>query len=164
MGAFDNVNRTITIPRTPEEGKAWEWDSHESVTLRFVATAYDESWVTNHMMRMVMTQKEQGTQADVDSNVGAAKILWICRMLVSWTFTQNGMPVALPPLDNDELHEQQRIQVVGSMKTEYIDRMYDEMMAARKRKEAGTEDLQNFTNNASNSTGAGKSRNYLSKS
>jgi len=43
MGAFNRVSE-ITIPRTPEEGKAWGWDQHETVTLKDVYTIGDAEY------------------------------------------------------------------------------------------------------------------------
>ncbi len=162
MGAFDNTNETITIPTSPEQAKEWGWEPHESVTVRTVVTVEDEEAVNNQVMKMVSNfGKGKKNQAlDIQSNLGATRRLWIQRMLVSWTFTKNGMPI---PISAESLKQ---------LKGSYLDRIYDAIQAEQEQYEQDEDEAENFTSDASSITEEASSepipiemsRNYLLKS
>jgi hypothetical protein len=74
MGAF-NKAKEIFIPRNPEEGQAWGWDSHESVTLKDVFTIGDA----------------QAIKVMIDGVANASETKLLDRMILRWNLTdENG--------------------------------------------------------------------------
>lgn len=127
MGAFDGTNRTITIPESPEQGKAWGWDAHETVTARVVVTMADEEWVNNQVTKMVLgtIKPRKGKKAqplDIQSNLGATRRLWVERMLQSWTLTKDGRPVSIAG-------PEERARALKALPSHYVDKIYDAIMA-----------------------------------
>lgn len=179
MGAFDEQNnRTMTIPESAEQGAKWGWDPHETVTFRVVVTAFDEEWVNNQIIKYLtptMQSNRMGakknTKVDIQSNVGAAKRLWVQRMITDWTLTRGGHKV-------DISSPVEREKAMKLLPGHYLDRIYDAIMAEQPREE-DEEAEQDFTSDASATTedqGVEEvevepiptpmtaSRNYLSKS
>jgi hypothetical protein len=87
MGAFDDV-MPITIPRSDEERKRWKWDAHEQVILKGSMDVSDQKYTANKMGRM-------GKNSQIEVLMGEGRYALLERMIISWTFTKNGMPMPL---------------------------------------------------------------------
>jgi hypothetical protein len=70
------------------------WEPHEGVTIKKKMNLADEQWIANSYTGMGVDAK--GAPA-FQASLGSVKAKTIERMLVSWTFTENGNPVALTP-------------------------------------------------------------------
>lgn len=84
MAAFDDIS-PITLPRNEDERKRWGWEPHEQVVIRGVYTAADAEAVGNSS---ASTGKD-----GVVFQLGTARIKLMERLIQSWTFTRNGLPV-----------------------------------------------------------------------
>src|SRR5579884_2915769 len=98
MGAFD-VAANITIP-SPDDAKAaeafrkrWGWDAHEQVIIRGQFTTADQE----HMENASSAFKGEGRKRKFEVRAGSARRALLERMIVNWTLSQNGRPVAVTP-------------------------------------------------------------------
>ncbi len=162
-GAFEDTNDTLEI-------HAPNWLAHETVTARYIPTAEDEAWVHNQLIKY-QTDRDRTNRSlqrnkatAMENHTGEAKLLWVERMIVSWSFTRNGQPIAVSRAS------------VRAMKLSYVDHIYDEIMKHQEPFGQSEEEAENFTPPASITTEAHMesedlvetpakaSRNYLSKS
>jgi len=90
MGAFDEVS-PITIPRSEEDRKRWRWEPHEQVLIKGTITVADQEYVTDQY-------GQSGKNGGVEVRMGKGRFALLDRMIISWTFTQNGHPVPVNAL------------------------------------------------------------------
>jgi hypothetical protein len=95
MGAFDQIaNIVIPNDEDPEAAKAfrkrWNWEAHEVVILRGTFSAGDQEAVGNASL---VTDKKGGTLFAA----GTGRLKMLERMIVDWTFMQNGRKVEVTP-------------------------------------------------------------------
>lgn len=89
MGAFDTVS-AITIPVSAEQAKEWGWEPHEQVILKGAMTVADQKAIANNGGT---TNKQGG----VELRVGNSRWSILERMILRWTFMENGQSVPLTP-------------------------------------------------------------------
>lgn len=154
MGAFDKLNDTLEVHSD-------KWDAHESATVRLKVNVGDEEWVNNRVLKM--KQGKKGKNLDFQSQLGATKRLWLERMIVSWTFTQDGHPVEVSSA------------AITALPSTYADFIYDAINDENEDEELeDEEDEENFSHDSSKDTEefppqeqpeltVKKSRNYLKK-
>ena len=99
MGAFDE-RPNITIPDDEKDPKAaaefrkkWKWDAHEQIIVRGVFTAGDQEEMENASS----TLKGKGKRRNIEVKTGSARVKLLERMIVEWTLTKNGRPMAATP-------------------------------------------------------------------
>lgn len=169
MGAFSNKD-------TVELHADW-WEPHEVAVVRYRVKGADEEWVKNRQLLIEQEndrrfarggiQREDSTTR-IKNQTGAIRRLWVQRMLVSWTFTDdNGRPVRI----TDES--------MGELLQEYIDYIYEEIMKRQPDRQQVVKDGKDegtpFISMPSSTTDGGisepeendqpdQSRNYLLKS
>lgn len=127
MGAFDtDTQDSLLTIRNPK------WDAHESCVVRTIVKVSDEIWVKNQFLKIQQTGKkkfgrggiqQQTGDVEMQSQLGAANCLWVYRMLKSWTFTKNDMPMPLS------------LEAVKQLRQDYLDYIYEQIMAAQPKDE-----------------------------
>ncbi len=100
MGAFDDIPNVLVPDDTDMEAakafrRKWKWDAHEQVILRGTFTAADHEAVQNATSPTAPTQQRKVTE--VEARVGTGHLRLLERMIVDWTFTQNGRKVGVTP-------------------------------------------------------------------
>lgn len=83
MAAFSN-KAEITIPATPELGKAWGWEPHETVTIKGKFTVGDMEAVSS------MKLGEDGKTPEIDMS----SIKMLGAMITAWNLTDDQNRVA----------------------------------------------------------------------
>ena len=103
MAAFVNHLETVTL-------HAPTWENYETVIVKNKMSMADEEWISNQFTRM-------NKNGELDASLGSVKLKTLVRMIVSWTFAENGAPV---PLNE---------QNVGRLAKEYADYIYEQINA-----------------------------------
>jgi hypothetical protein len=143
MGVFDEKDDDLITIHAPN------WDPHEECVARTVVKVSDFEWVQNQLV--LIKQNTQSTRRgafqqdvgiDIQAQTGAADRLWVYRMLKSWTFTKNGMPVPLT------------LQAVRELPQSVLNYIYNEIQKRQPKEEeeeeaelrpTGEENGSNFT-------------------
>lgn len=138
MGAFDAKREDIITIRNEKN-----WEPHESCTARTIVRSGDEEWVLNQQMLIQMPKgnrkqrrlggfrKEESEEVKFKSQVGAARRLWVQKMLESWTFTANGQPIEFRRSGQNEKDDQYMSRVMQQLDSAYIDFIYEAIMDAQ---------------------------------
>lgn len=174
MGAFDAKRQDVIDIRDEKN-----WDSHESCTARTIVRSGDEEWVMNQQMliqmpknrkqrRMGGFRKEENSDIEFENQIGAARRLWVQKMLESWTFTANGQPIEFKRSGHNKQDDQYMSKVMKALDTTYIDFIYEAIMDAQPKEakedaqeeeeDEGEEEGSPFFENALPSTGGETSR------
>lgn len=97
MGAFDKRDNII-IPDDDKDTaaavafrKKWGWDAHEQIIIRGVFTAGDQEEMENASSHLA----GKGKNRNIEVKTGSARFKLLERMIVDWTLTENGRPVAV---------------------------------------------------------------------
>lgn len=99
MAAFVNQLETVTL-------HAPTWENYETVVVKKKMSMADEEWISNQFTKL----KSNG---ELDASLGSVKLKTLVRMIVSWTFAENGQPM---PVNE---------QNVGRLAKEYADYIYE---------------------------------------
>src|ERR1700692_627930 len=91
MGAFDDVaNITIPDPTDPIAAEAfrkkWNWEAHESVTVKGSVTVADQEYVSNKYIRATKN-------GDTEMQAGTGRYALLDRMIIDWSLLRNNMRV-----------------------------------------------------------------------
>jgi hypothetical protein len=92
MGAFDNVeNILIPNPEDAETFRArWHWEENESVLIKGTITVSDQEYVTNHY-------GNASKSGSIELKMGNGRFAILDKMIIDWTFVQNGQKVPVTP-------------------------------------------------------------------
>lgn len=96
MGAFDRNRQNIVIPDPdkPADSAAfrekWGWEPHEQIVVRSVFTAGIQEAVGNASTLM-------DAEGNMSIRAGTGRTAMLEGMIVSWTLTDNGIPVKVTP-------------------------------------------------------------------
>lgn len=128
MGVFDERDDDIITIHAPS------WEPHEECVVRTVVKVSDFEWVQNQLVLIKQNsqQKRRGafqqeSGLDIQTQTGATDRLWVFRMLKSWTFTKNGMPVPLS------------LQVVRGLPQNVLNYIFNEIQCRQPKEENETE-------------------------
>lgn len=174
MGAFDAKRQDIITIRDEKT-----WEEHESCRARTIVRSGDEEWVMNQQMliqmpknrkqrRMGGFRKEENADIEFENQIGAARRLWVQKMLESWTFTANGQPIEFKRSGHNKQDDQYMSKVMKALDTTYIDFIYEAIMDAQPKEakedtqeeeeDENDEEGSPFFGNASHSTDGETSR------
>lgn len=97
MGAFDLAPNIILPDPSDTEAatafrKKWRWEAHEQVILKGQFTAADQEITSNAGQNY-----RNGSQNEIEMRFGSARLRMLERMIVDWTFAQNGRKVDVRP-------------------------------------------------------------------
>ena len=76
MAAFVNHLETVTL-HSPT------WENYETVIVKKKMSMADEEWISNQFTKM-------NKNGELDASLGSVKLKTLVRMIVSWTFSENG--------------------------------------------------------------------------
>lgn len=165
MGAFSRKKDIITI----RDEKNWE--PGESCEARTFVRSGDEEWVLNQQMSIQMPKnrkqrrqggfrKEETGDIEFENQIGAARRLWVQKMLESWTFTdEDEHPILFKKSGHNKQDDQYMSKVMKALDTTYIDFIYEAIMDAQP-KEA-KEDAQEEEEDEGDEEGSPFSANVL---
>lgn len=138
MGAFTTKKNVITIC---DENN---WDPGEFCTARTVVLSGDEEWVMNQQMLIQMPKgnrqqrrtggfrKQQDAKIEFKNQMGAARRLWVQKMLESWTFfDDDGQIIPFTKSGQNEVDDRRMSKVMQFLKQEYIDFIFEAIQDAQ---------------------------------
>lgn len=129
MGVFDTQSPEPAVKPVDEErtleihppGRPPE----ETVIVRTSISHNDEVWVTKQFSRMIASSPEMSMAA----RLLLAERLWLHRLLISWTLTSEGQPIALDP----DLASNMRWEAICKLPPGEHNEIYAQIMAKQRR-------------------------------